>query len=89
MRVRRALILALLAPLLIGLGLFLIRVCADGGAMGAAYRTCECLGLEWQMYDQTPADGPRRTVCFGVLRSKTCYRFREGPEVPCSVPDRS
>ena len=65
--------------LLLGLGLFLIRVCADGGAMGSAYRTCECRGVEWQLYDRTAADGPRRTLCFGIVRSRTCFRFREGP----------
>ena len=70
-------------PLLLGLGLLLVRVCADGGAMGSAYRTCECRGVEWQLYDKTAADGPRRTLCFGIVRSRTCFRFREGPVVSC------
>lgn len=83
MRVRRAPVLFGLVALLIGLGLFLVRVCADGGAMASAYQTCDCRGREWQVYDATPADGPRRTLCFGILRSRTCYQFREGPEVPC------
>ena len=72
-----------LAAGLFTLGWFLIRICADGGAMGSAYQTCECTGLEWQVYDRTAADGPRRTFCFGILRSRTCLQSRSGPEVPC------
>ena len=67
----------------VGLGLVLIRVCADGGAMGSAYQTCQCTGFEWEVYDRTPADGPRRTVCVGFVRSRTCHQFREGPVVSC------
>jgi len=75
--------LLVLLPVLFGLGLFLVRVCADGGAMGSAYRTCDCRGVEWQLYDRTAADGPRRTLCLGILRSRTCFRFREGPAISC------
>jgi hypothetical protein len=67
----------------LGLGLFLVRVCADGGAMASAYRTCHCRGMEWQLYDRTAADGPRRTLCFGIVRSRTCSQFRGGPAIPC------
>jgi len=81
--VRSRLVAALLASLVLALGLLLIQVCADGGAMGSAYQTCECRGYEWQLYDRTPADGPRRTLCLGLLRSTTCHQFRVGPEVPC------
>lgn len=76
---------AVVALLTVGLGLATIRVCADGGAMAAAYRACECLGWEWTLYDQTAADGPRRTLCLGWVRSSTCYQFRTGPPVPCST----
>jgi hypothetical protein len=69
----------------LGLGLATIRVCVDGGAMAAAYRTCECRGWEWTLYDRTAADGPRRTLCLGWVQSRTCYQFRSGPPVPCSV----
>ena len=75
---------ALMLPLLILLGFVFIHVCADGGAMASGYRTCDCRGIEWEAYDRTPADGPRRTVCFGIIRSRTCYQFRSGPEVSCS-----
>ena len=76
--------LVIVALLTAGLGLATIRICADGGAMAGAYRTCECRGLEWQVYDRTAADGPRRTLCLGWVRSRTCYKFRTGPIVTCS-----
>ncbi|MGH7566502.1 MAG: hypothetical protein ACREK2_06710 [Gemmatimonadota bacterium] len=73
----------LVALFLLALGWIFTGVCAAGGAMASAYRTCECRGFEWEVYDRTPADGPRRTVCFGITRSETCYRSRGGPEVAC------
>ena len=66
----------------------LIRVCADGGAMAGAYRTCKCRGVEWQLYDGTAADGPRRTVCVGFVSSRTCHQSRGGPRVPCEGESR-
>ena len=63
--------------------LLLIRECAYGGGMAAAYKTCECAGMEWQLYDSTAADGPRKTLCVGLVRSRTCYRFMGGPVVEC------
>ena len=81
---RRVRTLVIVAMLTLGLGLATIRVCADGGAMAAAYRTCECRGFEWQLYDQTAADGPRRTLCLGWVRSWTCHEFRTGPLVACA-----
>lgn len=83
MRSRPALVSVLLSSLLLGVGLLLVNVCADGGAMGAAYRTCECRGLEWQVYDRTAADGPRRTICPGHVARVTCHQNRDGAEVPC------
>jgi hypothetical protein len=61
----------------------LVHECAYGGGMGAAYRTCECRGVEWTVYDRRPADGPRFTICLGLVRSRTCYRLESGPVVPC------
>jgi hypothetical protein len=77
----RGFVLAAIAAL--GLGWALVSRCADGGAMAARYQTCECLGLEWQQYDRTAADGPRRTICVGLVASATCYRSRGGDVVPC------
>jgi len=51
--------------------------------MAARDRTCECFGVEWQLYDHRPADGPRKSVCLGVVRSRTCYRTTGGPVIDC------
>ena len=80
---RRARLTVILVALMVAAGFAFVRVCADGGAMASAYRTCDCRGLEWQIYDRTAADGPRRTLCIGYLRSHTCYQFRTGPVVDC------
>jgi hypothetical protein len=74
---------AALAVVVFGLGVLLVRRCADGGAMGSGYRTCECRGIEWVQYDRTAADGPRRTLCLGLVASATCYRSRGGVVVAC------
>jgi hypothetical protein len=60
-----------------------VRVCADGGGMAAPYRTCTCRGIEWQLYDRTPVDGPRRTLRLGWVETRTCYLFQGAPEVAC------
>jgi len=78
--------LVLVGVLLAGLGSLVVRICADGGAMAAPYQSCECWGLEWELYDQSEIDGPRRTLCVGWVRKKTCYQFRNGPVVPCEGP---
>jgi hypothetical protein len=81
MRRRWPWLLALVAFL--AAGFVLVNRCADGGAMGARYRTCECRGIEWVQYDRTAADGPRRTLCLGVTSSTTCYRSRGGDLTSC------
>lgn len=60
-----------------------INECSFTAGMGAAYKTCDCGGIEWLQYDRTPADGPRRTVCLGIVRSANCFRNMNGPEVAC------
>ena len=57
--------------------------CASGGAMGGWYRTCTCRGIERLDFDSTAADGPLRTVCYGWVSARNCYRSRGGPEMPC------
>lgn len=84
MRSRPVLVSVLVSSLLLSVGLLFVNLCADGGAMGSAYRTCDCRGLEWEAYDRTAADGPRRTLCFGHVASITCYQNRDGAEVPCA-----
>jgi hypothetical protein len=76
--------LLLVVGIAAALALALIHICADGGAMAGAYRSCQCRGVEWELYDATAADGPRRTVCLGLVVSRTCYQFRSGPMVPCA-----
>jgi hypothetical protein len=76
-----------------GLGLLLFAVatswvffyheCAAGGSMGGWYKDCSCRGIERVDYDRTAADGPLRSVCYGLVTRRTCYRSRGGPEVPC------
>lgn len=61
----------------------LIHECAYGGGMGARYQACDCRGIEWILYDHTPADGPRKSICLGIVRSTTCYRFMSGPQIEC------
>jgi len=67
-------------------GFLLVNECAFGGGMAASYKDCDCFGYEWELYDQTPADGPRRTICLGVVRSVTCYRYVSGPVIDCDSP---
>ena len=73
-------------PTLVLVGTLRIHVCAYGAGMGAAYRSCECAGVEWELYERTPADGPRKTVCLGILRATTCYANMGGLEVDCPPP---
>jgi hypothetical protein len=76
---------ALLVVAVLGAAAFLlVRECAYGAGMAAAYRTCDCLGIEWELYDHRPADGPRRTICLGIVRSSTCHRFDGGPVIECA-----
>lgn len=74
-------VLALVA--LGALAVLLVRECAYGGGMGARDRTCACLGIEWQLDDRRAADGPRRSICIGLVRSRTCYRTSGGPVITC------
>ena len=61
----------------------LSRECASGGAMASRYQTCTCRGIEWLLSDQTAADGPRRTICLGWITSRSCFQYRDGPEIAC------
>ena len=85
----RRVLLALLGVIVLIVGFMVFQnECAFGGAMGEAYRDCDCRGKELQLFDHTPADGSRKTVCIGIIRSVTCYEFRGGPETECpSRPD--
>lgn len=75
--------IAIVLLVLGAIGALIIHTCVSGGGMGASYQTCECLGIEWELYDRRPADGPRKTLCLGLVRARTCYRFEGGPAVDC------
>jgi len=68
---------------IVAAGYALVNRCADGSAMGGRYRTCACRGIEWVQEDRTAADGPRRTLCLGLIAATTCYRSRGGEVVTC------
>ncbi len=85
MRSKKIVILILTIVVFIAVGLLLINECAYGGGMGASYRRCDCLGTEWELYDQTAADGPRKTVCIGIVQSTQCYQYIDGPRIECGL----
>ena len=76
-------VVAALIPVVSLAACVLVSECAYGGNMGARYKTCECLGVERELYDARPADGPHKTLCVGIVRSRTCYRMTGGPIVEC------
>lgn len=71
------------AALIVVAGFALVHECSYGGGMGASYRQCKCRGVEWVLYDHTPADGPRRSLCIGLVTSRRCFRYIGGPEIDC------
>ena len=85
MRAKRVINPIFIVLILMGLGVlpFGVNECAYGGGMGAAYKSCDCLGVEWELYDQTAADGPRKTLCIGIVRSRECYQYMDGPPMAC------
>ena len=79
---RLTMILALIFSIAV-VWMVLHHECASGGAMGEWYRECTCRGIEWVDFDKTAADGPLRTICFGWVTARTCYRYRSGPRISC------
>jgi hypothetical protein len=84
MRPKNILMPLLIVLIVVALGFLFTGECAYGGGMGAAFRSCDCLGIEWVLYDHTAADGPRKTVCIGIVQSTECYLYIAGPRVNCS-----
>jgi hypothetical protein len=83
MRSKRIVIPLSIVLILVALGWLLIHECYYWAGMGAPYRSCDCSGIEWELYDQTAADGPRETVCIGVVQAATCYSYVGGPSIAC------
>jgi hypothetical protein len=84
MRLKNIVMSLLIVLFLLVLGFLFTGECSYGGGMGAAHKSCDCLGLEWELYDQTAADGPRRTICIGIVQSTECYQYIGGPEAECN-----
>jgi hypothetical protein len=85
MRVKKIILPLVIVLLLIALGLLFVNECFYWAGMGAAYKSCDCLGIERELYDQTAADGPRKTVCIGMVRSTQCYQSMGGPSIECKL----
>lgn len=81
---RKLLSLLILIALLIVLGFLLVNECFYWAEMGAAYKTCDCVGIERELYDPTAVDGPRKTVCIGIVQSPKCYKYIDGHITECS-----
>jgi hypothetical protein len=88
MPAKKVVIFLFIVSILVTVGLLLVNECAYGGGMGAAYQSCDCLGFEWELYDRTAADGPRKTLCMGIVRFKECYQYMGGPTVECDRGSR-
>ena len=84
MRLKNIVMPLLIVLFLLALGFLFSRECSYGGGMGAAYRSCDCFGIEWELYDRTAADGPRKSICTGIVQSTECYQYIGGPKVECN-----
>lgn len=84
MRSRNVFVPLLIVLFLLVLGFLFTGECSYGGGMAAAYKSCECLGFEWELYNQTAADGPRKTICTGIVQSTECYQYIGGSKVDCN-----
>ena len=85
MRLRRIVLPLMLILLLIALWRILINDCSYVGGMGSSSTICDCSGIEWVLYDRTASDGPRKTICIGIVRSTRCYQYIDGPTVECET----
>lgn len=83
MRAKKIIIPLLIVLALAVLGSVFVHECFYWAGMGAAYKSCECLGIEHELYDRTSADGPRKTVCIGIVQSIQCYQYMSGPQIEC------
>ena len=84
MRAKKIIIPLLIVLLLLAaLSLLFVNDCFYWAGMGAPYKSCDCLGVERELYDQTAADGPRKTICVGIVQSTQCYQYMDGPAIEC------
>jgi hypothetical protein len=65
--------LLLLIPFIVSI-IFIVRfgfrdnVCTKESFWGGVLQTCNCLGYEYEMYDNLYMDGERGTICIGVIK---------------------
>ena len=83
--IRLALLFAVAAFLLTLLGFAFIHECDSIGGMGWSVKTCECSGYEWLLYDRTEADGPKRSLCLGIVQARQCFEYVDGPRIDCQA----
>ena len=86
MRAKKIITALLIVLLVVASGLLLVKECSYWAGMGATYKSCDCLGIERELYDQTASDGPRKTVCLGIVQSSQCYQYPGGPRIECNLP---
>lgn len=75
----------LLIIILVVAGSMLVGQCSYFAGMGASLTDCDCLGHQLLLYDRTAADGPRKSICIGLIRSVECYQYVGGPPVECEI----
>lgn len=86
MRARRIAWVIAAIGLLLGLGFLAINECSYYAGMGASMKACTCTGREILVYDRTASDGPRKTICVGIVRTFECFQGPGGASIPC--PER-
>ena len=83
---RKVVWVVVILVILIGIGAILVNECSYFGGMGASMTACTCSGRELLLYDRTANDGPRKTICLGIVRSVDCYQGPGGPRIVCLDP---
>ena len=70
--------------LLTALSILFVNECSSVGGMGWSVVKCECTGIQRILYDRTEVDGPMRSICIGVVQSRTCFQYVDGPRIECN-----
>jgi|YNPMSStandDraft_2_1061718.scaffolds.fasta_scaffold02347_2 hypothetical protein len=72
----------LVLAVLVLISLLLVSTCTlkTGWSVGVQ-RSCECIGVEWTLYDQIHVDGVTMSVCIGFIKSKKCYEFKNNKDI--------
>ncbi len=81
--IRLGFILLALALLAVLFGFIFVHNCDSTGVMGQSVVACDCTGYEWLLYDRTEADGPKRSLCLGLVHERQCFEFTGGRQLDC------